>query len=133
MGRSESYIPVSDINSRIAEVRDTIQRLSIELEALERIRRSAAPRRSGGKDQNKPGRRPARRLGPKDAILALLATSPALRARHIVDRLENQVRSDSENVRRTISSTIYNLRHAGVLEMDEQGRLSLAKSQIEGR
>ena len=124
MATQESYVAVSDIDKRIGEIREVMRRLPIELEMLEELRRSATPVRPGGPDGGQMERRLPRRLGPKEAILRLIAQAPGLRPKEIVNRLEGQVQSESENVRRTIASTLYNLRRAGILKRDAEGGFS---------
>lgn len=121
----EAYISAAQIDKRIAAIVGELQHLEIELEMLRRLRGLAAPLRSRDDSSAVTAVRLPTGLGPRAAIVELLRQSPKLRAREIMDQLQDQVESSATDVRRCLASTLHNLTRAGIVTADDEEHMSL--------
>lgn len=112
MSSNSEYIPAHEIDRRLAEIEELLKRLPIELEMLKRLRGRAI---FLGADQSG-STAPVRKLGPKKAVLRLLRQDGPATATEIVDHLEAKVESGASDIRRTLFSTITNLKIADLIQ-----------------
>ena len=134
MGNNQ-YIPLAEVDQRIAEIEEALAKLPIELEMLKQLRSGAVlldlPRREvrASADSSPKTKIPARTT---DAIIQYLRMNPRVTPPVVAGALENRIRSKAGNKRRTLLSTIYNMTRAGRLESDERGRLTVARNENGG-
>lgn len=127
MDSEQGSISISRIERKITELREKEIEISAELRVWRQIRahatanlQSAASAPSGDRDS------PANeRLGPQEAVVALLQEEPNLTTAQVVERLESVVKSRAKNVKRCLYSTIHLLKKFKTI-VDNSGHLSLA-------
>lgn len=115
MVENSNYVPVAQIDKRIAEIREQLARLPIELEALERIRADAVSLSGSATSEYRELSRGAARPGAKCAVLRLLQKEK-LSTKEVISRLEGQVLSAASDVRKVLYSTVFNLKRDGLIE-----------------
>ncbi len=119
-------IPTSTVEARLRYVEGRLaelEKLTIERDVLRRLLNDAV-------DQDPvEGETPTNgRLGPTEAVLELLGRSPGLTKAAIVDQLENRVRSNAADVRRTVYMTVGNLCRTGRLH-ETGGRYTVVRQR----
>jgi hypothetical protein len=115
MADNNSYVPVANIDERIAEIEQQLANLPIELDALLRIKTNAVSLSTAPGLAGQEPRGEVARLGPKQAVLDLLQKEK-LPANAIILRLRDRVASAANDVRRSISATIFTIKKAGLIE-----------------
>ena len=129
MNNGRQYIPVADVDGRIAKIEALLARLPVELEALKKLRAGAvlidAPEsRTEFLDK---GIMVANNgaLGPKAAVVNYLRRNPRTTSLDVVRMLERHVKTTAKNRKRLLKSTIYNLVANGTLDQDSAGHLTV--------
>lgn len=117
---SQRAIPVAALDARLAEIVAELERLAVERDLLQSLRKTAVPfnaiAANGG---NGVSERP---LGITSAIRRLLALHPGTLRAEIPDLLRDSIRTNSTDVVRTIQTTIYNMDRRGAIRIDDAGR-----------
>ena len=130
MNNGTEVIPIADVDQRIAEIEEILQRLPIELSVLKRLRGGAVlvdtPRARTEMGEKSVMVANGGRLGPRDAVIAYLRRNPRVLASEVVTVLRGHIRTTSKDPKRLIKSTIYNLVQNGMLEQDRQGHLTVS-------
>ena len=130
MSNGNQYIPIGDLDKRIAEIEELMRTLPIELAALERLRGGAVLVESP-RDRTEIGEQSVMvmnrgALGPKDAVVAYLRRNPRRKQREVVSMLEILVKTEAVDRKRLLTSTIYNLVKNGSLQEDDDGLLTVS-------
>lgn len=136
MLEDKQYIPLIDVERRIAEIEDQLAKLPIELEMLKHLRSGAVlldvpPRNSPTGADTPIAAGPGTRT--TDVIIEYLRKHPRTEPPAVARALEGKIQSKARNKRRMLLSTIYNMTRKGRLETDEQGRLTVARNGTERR
>lgn len=108
------YIPVSEIDRRIAIIEEQLKKLPLELEVLRRLRSQAIEIPKDGDHSGFP----LEKLGPKQAILRFLAEqSEPVGLSTVVREVEPVVDSAATDIKRTLYSTLNNLKSTGLVSV----------------
>ncbi|MCK4658606.1 MAG: hypothetical protein KAV82_03705 [Phycisphaerae bacterium] len=106
------------IKAQIKKIDDEIARLKQKRELLQEMWEEAPAPET--RDQVEA------QHGPKEAILHLVCEHPRkFTEPTIIAQLRGQVRTKAKDVRKTLSSTLYNMRKKGLIERDEEGQHAL--------
>lgn len=113
-------IDASRLESRLREIDRLIaevDRLKVERELLQRLLEEAVLERADFSNGNG-------LMGPTEAVLDLLKKEPGIPQAEVVERLHDQISTRSADPRRTLYSTISNLRGKGKVVL-QKGVLQL--------
>lgn len=119
MGQNGRFVAVEEIDQRIAEIEEQLVKLPIQLELLRRLRAEAV---DIGTVAVVNGDEPtsSARFGPTQAILRHLAKAGRpLRMAQIIDSVEDSVESSASNIRRSLYSTVNNLKTRGLVTVED--------------
>ena len=119
----EPAVPLQVIETRLAQIEQSIRELQVERQMLFRLRSQAVHMKPTGK------RRPSGEVilesdakqGPSGAILALVAQEPGLKTEQIADRLKDKIITKSPDPRRVLVNTVANLVNRKRLKADPTG------------
>ena len=126
MGASEQYIPLSEIDRKIAALEEQLAKLPLELEILRRLRTHAMPLPNDGHVEAPF----TGKLGPKQAVLRFLAAQDdPIKVSELVRRVEPTVESAASDVKRTLYSTVNNLKAAELVSVID-GYASITKEGL---
>lgn len=114
-------IPTRLVRERMKRIRSQVERLERlkgEIEALERLTIQAAVLRHGSMNK---------RFGPTQAVISVVRSHPR-HAAEIVNLVADHVDSKSRDVKRTLFTTIGQMREKGRLIERSDGTLDLAEN-----
>jgi hypothetical protein len=123
---------LADLQSHFRQVKDAIDRLeqgltvkreeynwiAAQIEVLQELQSASVP---------KPEVSGSPRLRPSEAVRLLLAKQPGLTTVEILNELEDAIDTAAANRRHILRTTLFNMKKALKLKMDEMGRYSLAE------
>lgn len=126
----DRYVPLAEIEARIADIEEQLQRLPIEREMLCELRRRAVvlERTETHEDNNAAAgevKRAEHQIGAKVAILNYLNRYPGSLPAEVASAVEERVRSNAQDKRRMLFSMMYNMVTSGALRRDAGGALSV--------
>ncbi len=129
MDTESQYIPVDEVDRRIAEIERLLRELPVELAALKRIRAGAVLFGTASSRTEFSERGIAvvngGKLGPTDAVISYLSRNPRTTAKDLVGLLADSIDTKAKDKKRCLKSTIYNLIYKERLEQDENGQLTV--------
>lgn len=127
MPANEHYVPVGEIDRQIATIEEQLQRLPLELDVLRRIRSQAIELPLNSRHAE----RGLEKLGPKQAVLRYLAAHrDPKKILLVITAVEPHVDSVSVDVKRTLYSTISNLKKNGLVSAAE-GRVAITVAGLQ--
>ena len=135
MDQQQVYISGDTIDAELMKARQQLrqltgeaERLRVRVEMLEDLRQSASPLSENGNVLKQPSVKPGDLPGPKQAIVDLLAKTPGLLIREVIEHLEGCYQTKSTDPRIPLYSTAHSLRKEGRIRRDNEGRLYLTEA-----